>query len=200
MIDECTAVSKESSEPLDESVFDSDLTNFGKGRRTSTPKFGSVVSLDSFDMSSSQSQLNLNLGTNLITSQPEPRNLAGASVAAATSLLYSSGLRPGLSSTGEKDKTTEEEVKQKSSSLSGRYTSTASSTTSVTTMSNGSSSHANGSSTTGVGYTNGSSLTGTGGYSTSSNAGNYRLASLDRLAQRQKLYDNGAGGDAVSVG
>jgi hypothetical protein len=60
-------------------------------------------------------------------------------------------------------------------------------------MSNGStSSHANnGSSTTGIGYSNGSSLTGTGSYSSSTTAGgNYRLASLDRLAQRQKLYDN----------
>jgi hypothetical protein len=59
-------------------------------------------------------------------------------------------------------------------------------------MSNGStSSHANnGSSTTGIGYSNGSSLTGTGSYSSTTAGGNYRLASLDRLAQRQKLYDN----------
>lgn len=168
----------------------STIPESGEGRRTSTPNHGSVVSL--FDMSGSN--LNFNLGSNnVITSQPQPQNLASASVNAATSLLYSSGLNNsgsslrGYAGVDTKSQVVTEETKQKSSSLAGRYT--------VNTMSNGS----NGSSTTGVGYSNGSSLTGTGNYN--ANGGNYRLASLDRLAQRQKLYENGSAvGDNVSIG
>lgn len=52
-------------------------------------------------------------------------------------------------------------------------------------------------------FANGSSLTGTGTSSSSLYSANYRLASLDRLAQRQKLYEtnsgNGAGDASNSV-
>jgi hypothetical protein len=149
---------------------------------------------------SGSSNLPFNLGS-------KAKNLVSASATAATSLLYSGlsgsiGGSGGSTSTGSSslqrngsavvDKEVEE-TKQKSTSLSGRYTSTTTSDTSGTTntntmSTNGSASHANnGSTTTGVGYSNGNSLTGT-----SASGGNYRLASLDRLAQRQKLYENGA--------
>lgn len=144
---------------------------------------------------------NLNLGST-IASQAVPKNLASASVTAATSLLYSglgsASLKSGVLSSAEMETSRWDESKQKSTSLSGRYTSATTTTTSnsTTAVSNGASttSHSNGSSTTGTGggHSNGNS---TGSYTSS----NYRLASLDRLAQRQKLYENGSGtGDNVS--
>jgi len=74
------------------------------------------------------------------------------------------------------------------------------------TKSNGSVATGNGS-IPAANYANGSSLTGTGATSsTLYSSTNYRLATLDRLAQRQKLYEtnggsstSGGGGDASSV-
>lgn len=166
--------------------------------------------------------------SNVVTSQPQPQNLASASASTATSLLYTGGvggiggggivgpasLLSGYSSSGggvDKNRW-DDSNRQKSSSLSGRYSATTSGPGTTTTgISNGSVvGNTNGISSTNNGvYSNGSSLTGTGAagsYSSAKSAGpggNYRLASLDRLAQRQKLYEhqsqlNGAGIENVS--
>lgn len=160
--------------------------------------------------------------SNVVTSQPQPQNLASASASTATSLLYTgvggtvggptTGLLSGYTSSGggvDKNRW-DDSNRQKSSSLSGRYSATTSGPGTTTTgISNGSVvGNTNGISSTNNGvYSNGSSLTGTGAagsYSSAKSAGgNYRLASLDRLAQRQKLYEhqsqqNGAGIENVS--
>jgi hypothetical protein len=144
------------------------------------------------------------------------QNLASASAAAASSILHTSGsassslcrgMDSNLSSSNKARYDEASGGRHKSSSLAG-YTSGSNGTaTTAVKPSNSNGTTANGSATT---YSNGSSLTGTGLSSTtstlpsgtalpasySSNAGNYRLASLDRLAMRQKLYDNGTGGDS----
>ncbi|XP_035711935.1 protein peanut isoform X3 [Folsomia candida] len=201
-LEECSSASPSNNSMVSENFVESDETR----QRTSTPQQNKSPAPLSFDMSGSN--LNLNLGSkNAITSQH--KNLASASLNAATTLLYSSGLSTYssggssrlLRGNSEVDKTIVEETKQKGASSAGQNTTTSRTSTtttasatslSTTAMSNSTTSATshttNGSSTTGVAYTNGSSLTGTGSYS-SSTGGNYRLASLDRLAQRQKLYE-----------
>lgn len=145
----------------------------------------------------SGSQFNLEFALNLKTSKPQPQNLATATAIAATSILYSSGTSSFLREQSEVH-TSQSNKEADEQSVVESSASTASSNT-IMSNTNGSTTHTNGTSTTGV--LNGSSLTGTGYNNSVASTGSYRLASMDRLAQRHKLYDsqNGAvAGDNVS--